>query len=381
MGQSAAKPIPILLASSLKPVKDIRAWEKLGRSLSETTTYSLNIIGFSGKMHEQEDKINFFSSKSSFHSKWKRVSSQLRFIRLLVQIRPRVLICCTYEYLPVAALFKKLLNFKLVYDVQENYIANMDLIPNLTAKAKMRATRIIQKAESINGIDLYLLAEKCYADEMPEKRPFLVLENKYSGPIKQVMPIRFPLRKGYKFVVTGTITPAFGILDSVNWFKSVLKEFPESKLNIIGHLTLPEFGKELSLACQNVPGIELSFSEIPVPHDQIIQAMAKTDFALLPYQNHPAIKNKMPTKLFEAAGLGIPVLITPNQKWMDFLKPFSGGFPIDFSNTKDAGFQFSKALELEYFTNQPDHSIRWDSQKSNFLKAIEGLLSRDSHLG
>lgn len=375
MGQSPAKPIPILLASSLKPVKDVRAWEKLGRSLRETNTYSLNIIGFSGKMLEQEDGVNFFSSKSSFDSKWKRVISQLRFIRLLVQIRPRVLICCTYEYLPVAVLFKKLFNFKLVYDVQENYVANLDLNPNLTGKAKERATRIIQNSESVNGIDLHLFAEKCYGEEMPEKRPFLVLENKYSGQIKPVKPIRFPLRKGYRFVITGTITPAFGILNAVLWFKSVLKEFPESRLNIIGHLTLSEFGKELSQACQNVPEVELSLSEIPVPHEQIIQAMAKADFALLPYQNHPAIKDKMPTKLFEAAALGIPVLITPNQKWENFLKPFSGGFPVDFSNPQEAGFQFSKALEQEYFTAQPDQSIGWDSQKSDFLKAIEGLLS------
>lgn len=375
MGQSPAKPIPILLASSLKPVKDVRAWEKLGRSLRETNTYSLNIIGFSGKMHEQEDGVNFFSSKSSFDSKWKRVISQLRFLRLLVQIRPSILICCTYEYLPVAALFKKLLSFKLVYDVQENYIANLELNPNLTAKAKERATRIIQNAESVKGIDLYLFAEKCYGDEMPEKRPFLVLENKYSGLIKPVKPIRFPLRKGYKFVITGTITPAFGILDAVLWFKSVLKEFPESRLYIIGHLTLSEFGKELSQACQNVPQIELSFSEIPVRHEQIIQAMAEADFALLPYQKHPAIKDKMPTKLYEATALGIPVLITPNQKWENFLKPFSGGFPVDFSNAQEAGFQFSKAMQQEYFTAQPDQSIGWDSQKSDFLKAIEGLLS------
>ncbi len=375
MGQNPAKPIPILLASSLKPVKDVRAWDKLGHSLRETNTYSLNIIGFSGKMLEQEDGVNFFSSKSSFHSNWQRAISQLRFIRLLIQIRPRVLICCTYEYLPVSALFKKLLNFKLVYDVQENYVANLDLNPNLTAKAKERATRIIKNSESIKGIDLYLFAEKCYADEMPNKRPFLILENKYSGPIKSIKPIRFPLRKGYKFVITGTITPAFGILDAVLWFKSILKEFPESRLNIIGHLTLLEFGNELSHACQVIPGIELSLSEIPVPHEEIIQAMTRADFALLPYQNHPAIRDKMPTKLFEAAALGVPVLITPNQNWANFLKPFSGGFSIDFLNPDDAGFQFGKALEQEYFTSQPDQSIGWDSQKSDFLKAIEGLLS------
>lgn len=375
MGQSPAKPIPILLASSLKPVKDVRAWEKLGHSLHETNTYSLNIIGFSAKMLDQEDGVNFFSSRSSFHSKWKRAISQFHFLRLLIQIRPRILICCTYEYLPIAAVFKNWLNYRLVYDIQENYVANLDLNPTLTTKAKERITRFIQKTESIKGIDLYLFAEKCYAEEMPEKRPFLVLENNYSGLIKTMKPVRFPLQTGYKFVITGTITPAFGIFDAVHWFKSVLKEFPESKLKIIGHLTLPQFGEKLSQVCLNVPEIDLSFSEIPVPHGQIIEAMRMADFALLPYQNLPAIKDKMPTKLFEAAALGVPVLITPNEKWENFLEPFSGGFSVDFSNAQQARFQFSKALDQEYFTAQPPNSIHWNFQKADFLKAIEDLLS------
>lgn len=375
MSQRPAKSIPVLIASSLKPVKDVRAWEKLGRSLRETNTYSLNFIGFSGKMLEQKNEVNFFSSESSFHSKWKRVTSQLRFTRLLFQIRPRILICCTYEYLPVSALFKNWLKYKLVYDVQENYVANLDLNLSLTSKAKARATRFIQNAETVKGIDLYLFAEKCYAKEMPEKKPFLVLENKYSGPAKTVDRILFPQRKGYKFIITGTITPAFGILEAVLWFKSVLKTFPENRLKIIGHLTLPEFGKQLCQACFNVPEIELSVSEIPVPHMEIMGAMESLDFALLPYRNLPAIRNKMPTKLFEAAALGIPVLITPNENWENFLKPFSGGFPIDFSNTKDAGLQFSRALENEYFITQPGNTVYWDSQKAEFLRAINGLLS------
>lgn len=375
MSQRPAKSIPVLIASSLKPVKDVRAWEKLGRSLRETNTYSVNIIGFSGKMLEQENDVNFFSSESSFHSKWKRVTSQLRFTRLLFQIRPKILICCTYEYLPVSAFFKNWLKYKLVYDVQENYVANLDLNPSLTSKGKTRATRFIQNSESVKAVDLYLFAEKCYAKEMPEKRPFLVLENKYSGPAKAVKSILFPLRKGYKFIITGTVTPAFGILEAVLWFKSVLKCFPESRLKIIGHLTLPEFGEQLSQACLNVPEIQLLVSDFPVPHKEIMEAMESADFALLSYKNLPAIRNKMPTKLFEAAALGIPVLITPNENWEYFLKPFSGGFPIDFSNTKEAELQFSLALKNEYFIAQPGNTVYWDSQKADFQRMIKELHS------
>ncbi|MFC3414522.1 hypothetical protein [Algoriphagus hitonicola] len=173
---------PILIASGLKPVKDSRAFEKLGLSLRETNKYSLNFIGFSAKSTFKQDGIRFFSSISHTKSPGQRLKMPFRFLRILLKIRPKIVICCTWEFLPFAKFFKPLLSYRLIYDVQENYRSNLNLNPNLSSWKKKLGKKLIRWAESGKSIDYFLLAESSYASEMPEKTPHLILENKYAGP-------------------------------------------------------------------------------------------------------------------------------------------------------------------------------------------------------
>ena len=373
MSEKSTSLIPILIASSLKPAKDTRAWGKLGLSLQETGLYRLNFMGFSQTPLKNCKDEKYYTSVSNTHSTWGRLFSQLTFLKVLFIVRPKIVICCTYEYLPTASFIKRILGFKLVYDVQENYIKNLDLNPDLSPDKKKKVTRIIRQMEAGKGVDLFLLAEKCYRKEMPEKSPFLILENKYAGEIIEVSHLKIPPKSGYVFLISGTLTPSFGTLDAIKWFREILHEFPDSTLKIIGHCNLPTFQKELEKACENNTRIHLNSSDIPIPHEKIIAEYSSVDFAILPYQNRDAIKDKMPTKLFESAALGVPVLIGGNPKWLDFLAPFSGGFPIDFFDLENSSIQFRNALTQEYFSQNPDASILWKSQHKDFITAISAL--------
>ncbi|MEP0711683.1 glycosyltransferase [Algoriphagus sp.] len=373
MSEKSATLIPVLIASSLKPAKDTRAWGKLGLSLRETGQFDLSFMGFSRIPLENCEGERYYASLSVHPSPWERISSQVRFLKVLLKVRPKLLLCCTYEYLPLASFFKSILGYKLVYDVQENYVKNLDLNPTLSPSKKSKLSQIIRQMEKVKEVDLFLLAEKCYVEEMPEKSPFLVLENKFSGEIKRVNPIRFEKKQGYNFLISGTLTPAFGTLEAMTWFKEILKEFPKSRLQIIGHCTLDSYKIALKNACENCPKIELKSCTFPVPHEEILAAYSKVDFAILPYQNREAISNKMPTKLFEAAALGVPVLIAGNPIWLDYLAPFSGGFPIDFFDTDQACKQFNSALKQEFFSQSPTDSILWKSQEAEFISAINSL--------
>ncbi|OOG73633.1 hypothetical protein [Algoriphagus sp. A40] len=375
MSQIPAQKVPVLIASTLKPIWDIRAYGKLALSLGETNKYRLNIIGFSPKKPKSASAIRFFSSMRHFDSIWDRILAQPRFLICLLKVRPKVLICCTYEFLPIASFFKSLVGYKLVYDVQENYLANLDLNPALSFKKKGKAIRLIQKAESVKGIDLYLLAEKCYADEMPEKRPFLILENKFHGEIVRKNPFSLGGKKKFRFCISGTITPAFGIWEALIWFKEILKSYPESELEIIGHCPVINLREKLTHIAQEIPQLTLRIDNNPVPHQDLITALKRSDFALLPYQNHPAIADKMPTKLFEFAALGIPVLISSNPKWKAFLDEFNCGYSIDFNDQGLAVSQFENALEQTYFKSTPSESILWKTEKLHFQQAIQNLLS------
>lgn len=375
MSQIPAQKVPVLVASTLKPIRDIRAFGKLALSLGETNKYGLNIIGFSPKKPKSAAGIRFFSSMSHFDSHWDRVLAQPRFLFCLLKVRPKVLICCTYELLPIASFFKSLFRYRLIYDVQENYRANLDLNPDISIGKKEKAEKLIRKAESVNGIDLYLLAEKCYADEMPEKRPFLILENKYLGEIARKDPFSLSEKKKFRFCISGTITPAFGIWEAIAWFKEILRSYPGSELEIIGHCPVANLRTELTQVAQEIPQLILRINHNPVPHEDLITALKRSDFALLPYRNHPAITAKMPTKLFECAALGIPVLISSNPKWNAFLTNFTGGYSLDFTDLKLAVSQFEEALEQTFFKSTPFEKILWKTEKLHFQQAIQNLLS------
>lgn len=373
MSEKLASRIPVIIASSLKSAKDTRAWGKLGFSLRETNKYHLNFIGFSVIKQWDEHDEHFFSSSKS-KTTWGRATSQLKFLKTLITVRPKILICCTYEYLPLAGLLKNILNYKLIYDVQENYVANLALNHKLSAAKRSKLSRVIKAFEKAAKVDLYLLAEECYVKEMPEKHPYLVLENKFSGKIKQTNPIQFPLGKNdFRFLISGTLTPTYGILEAIEWFKKVLQKHPESTLQIIGHCTLLSFQKELKKACNSCPEIELFSSEIPLDYTLILAAYQEKDFALLPYQNLPQLWDKMPTKLFEAAAMRLPVLIPNNSSWQEFLKPFSGGYVIDFSKPELAKQQLGEAVKQTYFSKSPDQSILWSSIQSEFIEAVDKL--------
>ncbi|GAB2502825.1 hypothetical protein GCM10027164_38800 [Algoriphagus taiwanensis] len=270
---------------------------------------------------------------------------------------------------------KPILGFKLVYDVQENYTFNLDLNLGLNEDKKQKRASWIRWAEKHARVDLYLLAEKCYQVEMPEKKPFLVLENKFQGSQKKTHPKNFKSQTEFHFCLSGTLTPAFGAEQGIRWFQQIQKIYPKSRLTVIGHVPVSDFFQKLKSIQLESQGIEWLISETPIPHQELIDAISEADFSLLPYTLHPAIAGKMPSKLFECAALGTPVLITPNPIWERFLSPFSGGYSLDFSDLSKALFHFQKAMDLDYFSTSPSSRVYWNTEKAELQEAIEKLLS------
>lgn len=374
MSLEGAKLIPVVIASTLKPIEDVRAFQKLALSLGETNKYSLNIIGFSSEKAVEVGNYRFFSSMSHFGSKVDRVLAQVRFAKKLLDLKPKLLICCTFEYLPLASFFKPILGYQLIYDVQENYAKNLELNPTLSGWKKKLAKLLIKKSEGVKSIDLFLLAEACYRVEMSEKKPFLILENKYQGEIRTTSPIRLDPGEELRFAITGTISPAFGTLEGLIWFQKLLETYPHFQLQIIGHCPLGEYRKQIQEQAKLTPQVHLRISESPIPYSAINNTLTQTDLALFPYHDHPAIREKMPTKIYECAALGIPVLISPNEKWADFLMTFSGGFSVDFNQSEQAAQTFQQVLAQTYFSTSVPESVLWKTERLHFQKAIQNLL-------
>ena len=58
----------IAIASTLKPVDDVRAFEKIAQSIAKTNKYEVNIIGNTGKKESNSSRIHFVTNSISKNS-------------------------------------------------------------------------------------------------------------------------------------------------------------------------------------------------------------------------------------------------------------------------------------------------------------------------
>lgn len=368
----------ITIASVLKPVKDPRAYYRFGLSLRETNKYQINIIGFSTKKESPDKFINFLSFYSKQRNNYSRIFLNLKLVKLLFKDRPQVLIVSTYELLPAAVFSKFFLGFSLIYDVQENYSRNISLNKTLSGFKKHAALVLINCIEfsSKYFVDHFFFAEHCYKEEMKKFSPYSILENKFYGELNVVKPYKINPEKALTFLISGTLTEVYGILNGIQWFKAIHKHFPEYRLLIIGHVPLASFLENLLEAVSGYPQIQLTASKSPLGYDKILKAYNDADIVLMPYHQIPSISPKIPSKLYESLALGKPCLISSNQKWNQILAPFPGGMEIDFSDVRNCKTTFNHFLNKLFFVSSPGNEVLWNSQETEFLEVIERLSSK-----
>ncbi len=366
----------IVIASVLKPLKDPRAYYKMALSLRETSKYHLNIIGFSAKKEIEEDNIKFTPLFYQKRNSIARLSAGIRFLKELFQYRPRVVIVTTYELLPAAVFAKVILKFKLVYDVQENYSFNLQHNHTVKGQKKKLAIHAVQTIEAFakNAIDLYIFAEACYVHEFPDWSPHIVLENKMAYPNLTQNIQKTTASTQRKFLITGTLTPAFGSLDGIHWFLRFNQKYPNNHLTIIGHAPMRNFRDELKALVKKHPSISFEISDLPIPYSKIIAAISVSEILLLPYRQHPSIAPKRPSKLFEGCALGRVILHTPNSNWKSQVDTHTQGMEIDFLSDENLDQAHEFLMEIKPSGISSDQQVYWKSIAQTFLSGIAELV-------
>jgi glycosyltransferase involved in cell wall biosynthesis len=367
--------IQVAIASVLKPLKDPRAYYRMGLSLRETNKYLINIIGFSIKNKSSEDLIKFTPIFCEKRTSWKRILVGVRLLKLLFQHPPKILIVTTYELLLPVVLLKPFLGYKIIYDVQENYSKNLRYNNSITRILRDLALGYILFIEKVSGpfIDHYFFAEQCYREEMPEIENFTVLENKFYGNIQPVDPICLKGKSSYHFLIAGTLTEVYGIVEAIQWYKEVLKQFPASKLKLVGYIPVASYRENILKELEGMTTVEAHLAEQPLPYSMILNAYKGVDFCLMPYHQIPSISPKYPSKLYESMALGIPALFSPNPAWKALVETCQGGAEMDFQDLQNASLNFSQLLQQEFFSSPAPQKVLWKSDEDRFLKVIADL--------
>lgn len=356
-------PTKILIGSVLKPVDDIRHYHKIAKSLLQKDV-EIHIFGFYSEAKSEDQRVIFHPSKSFKRISLNRVLTPIRFFLLGLKLKPRTIICGTHELLKVSVYLRLFTKAKIVYDIRENYYHNIIYTKTFPSLIKYPIAWIVRINEWIGSlaIDHYLLAEKCYENELSfiEKRPYTVIENKYK-PVQQ-LEIKTHKVENLDFIITGTITELYGINEAIAFFKKVSDIDPKAKLSIIGIYrgnTIP--------AKHKYANIQWEIDSKPIPYSKIQSVLKKGGIALLPYQPNKSTKEKIPTKFYEYLYYHIPMIIQKNSIWEDFLEPYKAAIFIDFKN-----FNPEKVIrqinEFAFYSGKKvGEEVIWNGEDKKFL--------------
>jgi glycosyltransferase involved in cell wall biosynthesis len=321
----------VVIASALKPVTDPRMYEKIGMALVRRENHEVHVMGFCSRKHVCVPNMYFHVLLCANRLSWKRFTVSLKYYKKLLEVKPDLIVVNSPDLLIVTIAYKILFRPAFIYDIHENYYYNLVYGSSFPMFIRNMFAVFVRGVEWCTRpfADAYLLAERCYARELPfVKDKYEIVENKYE-PLSDVLVV--PRRRGrYRLLYTGTIAESYGIYEAVALAKALHRVDARYTLTVIGYEARPAERQRLRELVKDETYIRLVGVDHPVPHEQIIRAIGEADLALTPYRDNRSFRDKIPTKFFEYIYHRIPFVIPRNPAWEAFCCPYGAAMAIDF---------------------------------------------------
>lgn len=371
--------IKIAICSVLKPINDARMYEKFGISIAETGKYDVHIIGYPATAPNHPG-ITFHSLSRFKRISFKRFLASWKISKIILNVKPEVIIVNSHELLVVMILHKILFGSKILYDIQENYFRNIWYQNNFPPGIKHILALSVRLKELITApfLSYKILAEERYHEELPfVKKKAVVVRNKYN-PIRKINAFKEKDPEGkLRFLYSGTVSKVYGIEEALRFFKAINIVKP-STLTIIGHCADHQLFIKLETEAKREPSIILNIDKSPIDHEKIEGVYPFIDFALTPYPYNSSTVNCLPVKFYEYIAHRIPI-VAPNynDSWIKFLSKYNAGLFINFND-----FNPEKTLEVlkkrRFFQGTLQQDIYWESEKDILLNILALLKNKAS---
>jgi glycosyltransferase involved in cell wall biosynthesis len=365
--------------SVLKPADDVRMFRKLALTFAQAG-FQIHSLGYkyNPKVGENYPQTFFYEifTKSRLH--WSRCFVGFRLFWLLWQIRPQIIVCGAIEILPFCVFYKWFCRLTfgkilLVYDIQENYKANIcftETYPKFLRFFLANFICLVEKFCSL-WIDKFFLAEQCYTYELSlPKNSYLILENKFLK--SDLQKKKKEKNNCLRFLFAGTIAHEYG----ANQIPKVLEFLSEKKINfhlkILGKCSNTELYQKLQNIHRENVSVQISF--FPVSYEKILNEYKITDVVLMPYQINEAYKNRIPTKFYEAMAHHTWIWVQENEIWRDFFKKMAYQKVI-FSDFWTENINFENFTKNDFSTEIPfqNETIFWESEQQKIFVWLESL--------
>jgi glycosyltransferase involved in cell wall biosynthesis len=358
----------IVLASVLKPVDDTRMFEKIARTIVRHLPYNVTIIGYPSRSNPQDSNIQFLPLENFTRLSVRRWWASFRITKMILQLKPDVVIINTHELLFAAVLAKIFSGSKIIYDVQENYWRNIVWTNTFPVLLRPLLATWVRLKELCTApfFNLFILAERGYEKEMSFfRKNYIVLEN------KSTLPPDF-IRKGSpqksRLLFSGTLSKETGVLASIALADKLHQIDASVHLTIIGYSSLPSFLDELNSHIEGKSYITLVGGPQLVTHDEIVQQIAHSDFGIIYYDLLPSVVNKTPTKLYEYLHARLPILLQHHPPWVEMCSQYQAAIVVDWPNPDPARLLYQ--MKSSSFYTIPPQGVDWASEETKLIDAL-----------
>ncbi|RAV99627.1 glycosyltransferase family protein [Pseudochryseolinea flava] len=355
----------IVLASVLKPVNDVRMFEKLGLTLS--TVADVHLIGFPTRTNVTQGGVHFHPLRNFSRLSFTRLLAPWTILLKIFKLTPTTLVITTHELIVIGILAKFLIRCKLVYDVQENYYRNIrytNVFPPIIRVILAYWVRLKEKLAQ-RFIDHYLLAEACYEEEMtfPHEK-ISIIENKLKRPHIFARQKRDP--NVHHLLFTGTLSESTGIFVAIQLAEALHTRNANIRLTIVGYAPMTDTYNRIRSTIENKPFIRLIGGNELVPHDTIVESIANADFGIIAYPPNASTENAIPTKLYEYLGMKLPILLIENKRWENICHQYSAAVRFPAQGDLNADALLEAMRTQPFYTTEPTN-IFWESEVHQLL--------------
>jgi glycosyltransferase involved in cell wall biosynthesis len=333
----------------------------------------------------EEQQYFFHHSHSCF-----ALTSLFNNIHLLLlcwKYSPHILHLHHPSILPAALLYRFLSRCRVIYDVHEDYQAN--IIHSYSNSRRLwkffpglfrRGERLL--AQRCNAV---IYAETCYHNHLHiEKTKHYYVRNTFSASLISVQETPLanatPVSTMPIMLYCGTIAHIWGIENAIQLWKA-LNQYRPIVLQVVG------FAYDHKLLDRCLTTIEASpwperFQLVGgteyVDYQTVLGYMQNCTFGLGLYEINPAIADKIPTKFYDWIGLQKPIVFSANDYWNSLNDQYNFGTALE--SPYESG-QIEKLLEQiqqgfpTFYSNPiPVSFYSWELDAQELVRCYESLI-------
>ncbi|MDX1908803.1 MAG: glycosyltransferase [Bacteroidia bacterium] len=362
----------------LNPARHTRIFYKLARTQA-AAGWKVYVIGQDPSPAPYEAEGVQVIPRRPFHRlAWERWLAPLLLFRQAWRVRARLYVIHAPELLFTAGLLKLTTRARILYDVHEDYQANIRAArhyPGWLRRPLAWAVRAWERL-AVSWLDGVSYAEAVYENflQLPPARHTLV-RNTFQAT-EQPAPEDTSVPEAPYLLVTGTLAPGWGVLEALALWQKLCTHTP-IRLVVAGHGQHPGFIRDIQETAAR-SGFEAYFTLIGgdtyVPYARIQSLIRGCRAGLALYEVSPNIQGKIPTRFYEYMALGKPLIFTPDADWVAFNHQWHIGLPAMPAETSASEWWEALDAVVRAYQQPPAEAWAWDTDGVRWLALCERVV-------